>query len=54
VILEDELYQLGANTADRCEATFRALVAARTTDPALVAAAERGRREALEADGMAS
>ncbi len=46
--LEAELVQLGRNTADRCEATFYALVAARTADPALVAAAERGRREALE------
>ena len=46
--LEAELVKLGRNTADRCEATFYALVAARTADPALVAAAERGRREALE------
>ena len=47
--LEDELVQLGHNLSDRCRVTFDALVAARTTDPALVAAAERGRREALEA-----
>ncbi len=46
--LEDDFVQLGRNLADRCWATFRVLVEAQTTDPYLVAAAERGRREALE------
>ena len=43
--LEDEFVQLGANLAHKCPATFYVLLAAHTSDPRLVAAAERGRAE---------
>lgn len=48
--LEAEFVQLGRNLVDRCEATFYLLLAAQTSDPLLVAAAERGRQQALEQD----
>ena len=44
--LEAEFVQLGANLAHKCPATFYVLLAAHISDPRLVAAAERGRREA--------
>jgi hypothetical protein len=44
-----EYRQFGQNTASKCRATFLTLLADRTSDPSLVAAAERGRREGLEA-----
>ncbi len=46
--LEDELVEMGRTLADRCLATFDALVRARTTDERLIAAAYRGRLRALE------
>jgi len=45
--LEAEFYRFGRNTADTCRATFVTLLAGRTDDPQLVAAAERGRLEVL-------
>jgi len=45
---EAEYHQFGQNTAHACRATFLALLAGSTEDPRLIAAAERGRREALE------
>jgi hypothetical protein len=47
VATEEEAAQLGRNLAEKCEASFVALIAAQTSDPRFVAAAERGRREAL-------
>lgn len=52
--LEDEYIQLGRNLADKCEATFSDLLASKTTDPDLIEAAWRGRREALEQDETTS
>jgi hypothetical protein len=49
IATEAEAAQFGRNLADKCEASFVALLAAQTSDPRFVAAAERGRREALEA-----
>ncbi len=46
--LEQEFVQLGRNLADRCWATFLTTLAEMTTDPVLVAAALRGRREARD------
>jgi hypothetical protein len=46
--LEDEFETLGRNTSTKCEATFVTIVAARTDDPVLIAAAERGRRQVLD------
>jgi len=45
---EAEYRQFGANTADVCRATFLTVLASKTSDPHLVAAAESGRREVLE------
>jgi len=46
--LEAEFVEYGRTMSDKCEATWQLLLAAQTDDPRLVAAAERGRREALE------
>ncbi len=49
---EAEYEQLGRNTASKCRATFVALVASKTENPRLIAAAERGRREVLSVEGI--
>jgi hypothetical protein len=46
-----EFETFGRNNALRAEATFRFLLSSMTTDPASVAAAERGRASALENGG---
>lgn len=43
-----EYHQFGRNTATTCRATFLTVLASKTHDPQLIAAAERGRREVLE------
>jgi hypothetical protein len=50
--LEAEFYRFGQNTADVCHATFVTLLASKTKDPQLIAAAESGRLEVL-ADSVA-
>ncbi len=47
--LEADFAQLGRNLADKCLVSFCDQVAAETSDPALVAAALRGRQEVLDA-----
>ena len=44
-----EFEQLGRNLAHKCLATHVCLVHSKTSDPRLIAAADRGRRAALEA-----
>jgi len=44
---EAEFYRFGQNTASTCRATFLTLLANKTHDPQLVAAAESGRLEVL-------
>ena len=50
--LEAEFVQLGRNLANKCRATFVVQIEAQTSDPTLLAAAERGRREVLEAGAV--
>lgn len=47
----DEASQFGRTTASKSEATFTVLLLSMTSDPDLIAAAERGRREALAMAG---
>ncbi len=46
--LDAEYEQLGRNLAGKCLATHVCIVHAKTSDPILIAAADRGRRAALE------